>query len=807
MKLRLCFLLFYVYSAASNGDSENKEETNRKKIIDQLMRARTVLLDDYELVKRQVATDVYMYKNYRSVSVIFYKIMSDVSDAQFTFEAEELHLNNIGSCDPQEVIVNIKYGSYPAVNPDGYDFPKGFVDPGLRESIHSFEFHSDGKNKTYAIENPKPGNWYALVYIKWKDPRTQKVEQQDLVPDCQTILYTDLQVKRDPDIQLIDCYEGLTIDYGQIPEIYKCMAINSVDPIVLNLTAPPVYSTDFNITFKVQALSLPSDDSFIIHCYFDPNVSVEQTITFYPYANEWHYIEINHTHDVNNIANCESYLRTSEEDDVENDTVLLLMRDDRGRFFTFDYGLPTTDLHDATSLVNITSNEIKVLKFRVNDILDIGGSLAIEASLLMSLKYYMGYKREHNDKSSLIAFTEDSQYFKAVICMDIGHSSIPLEDGRCRFNDQVRPALFILNSTDSESIHRKIIIPFPESGTWYLSIRLFCDETVCPCPTSDNGTKYYVNATASDGRIIPVNTTTENWREGTSECNSTVVLSISSSSCIDGRCSNHGTCLFNTFGGLVMSYCGCIAGYGAWDCSDDSRMDSKLHMLVTVLFLTLSNLVLFFSIYSAVIRLYYTEAMIYAFTMVFSTFYHACDAPIHVAYCILNGNVLQFGDFYCGIMSFWVTLLAMSIIGDKFRSSLQLIGALIIALLTTWNRHSFMAFLIPVAVGVVLLIASWYWDFRKLRKWKFPRSYYKIYLPLGLILVSIGLISFAFLQTEQNYRVVHSFWHMIIAVSVAFLLPDIKRGEGHNPFVPSPNYCKLPSCRFFRRPAPPIAQD
>ncbi|XP_013192207.2 post-GPI attachment to proteins factor 6 [Amyelois transitella] len=805
MKVRLCFLLFYMYSASSNGDNEGEKDANRKKIIDQLTRVRTVLLDDYELVKRQVATDVYMYRSYRTVSVIFYKIMNDVSDAQFTFEAEELHLNNIGSCDTQEVIVNIKYGSYPAVNPDGYEFPKGFVDPDLRESVHTLEFLSDGRNRTYSIENPKPGNWYALVYIKWQDPRTQKVEQQDLVPNCQTILYTDLQVRREPEIRLIDCYEGLRIDYGIVPAVYKCMALNSIDPIVFNLTAPPVISIDYNITFKVQALSLPSERNYVVYCYFDPNLSLEQTITFQPYANEWHYIEIDHTHNASQIANCESYLRTNE-DEVDNDTVLLLMRDDRGRFFTFDYGLPTTDLHDATSLVNVSSNEVKVLKFRVNDILDIGGSLAIEASLVMSLKYYMGYRREIR-KDALLAFTEDNQYFKAVICMDVGHSSIPLEDGRCRFNDHVRPALFVLNSTDSESIYGKTVIPFPESGTWYLSIRIFCDETVCPCPTSDNGTKYYVNSTGSDGRITIEGTTTEDWREGTSECNSTVVLAISSSSCVAGRCSNQGNCLFNTFGGLVMSYCACTAGYGAWDCSDDSRMDSKLYMLVTVLLLTLSNLVLFFAIYTAVIRFYYTEAMIYGFTMVFSTFYHACDAPSQVAYCILNGNVLQFGDFYCGIMSFWVTLLAMSIISEGFQSSLQLIGALIIALLTTWNRHSFMAFLIPVAVGVVILMLSWYWDYKKLRKFKYPRSYYQIYLPLGLILVSIGLICFAFLQTEQNYRIVHSFWHMLIAVSVAFLLPDIRREEGLNPFLPSPNYCKLPFCRFFRRPAAPIAQD
>lgn len=236
-------------------------------------------------------------------------------------------------------------------------------------------------------------------------------------------------------------------------------------------------------------------------------------------------------------------------------------------------------------------------------------------------------------------------------------------------------------------------------------------------------------------------------------------------------------------------------------------MDSRFHMLVAVLLLTLSNLLFLLSMYVATIRLYYTEAMMYGFTMIFSTFYHACDAPAQVAFCIMRGNILQFGDFYCGLMSFWVTLLAMSIINDKFRSSLQLIGAIIIALLTTWNMHSFVSFLLPVAVGISVVFSSWYLDYWKNRRMKYPRSYYTVYLPLGILLVSIGLICYTKLQTEQNYKIVHSIWHMIIALSVVFLLPDIKRGPDVNPFCPTRGHYKIPLFRIFRRSPAPIAAD
>lgn len=238
-----------------------------------------------------------------------------------------------------------------------------------------------------------------------------------------------------------------------------------------------------------------------------------------------------------------------------------------------------------------------------------------------------------------------------------------------------------------------------------------------------------------------------------------------------------------------------FALFPGWDCSDDSRMDN---MLLTILLLTLSNLLFIFSMYVACIRLYYTEAVMYMLTMIFSTLYHACDASVQ-EYCIVKGEILQFGDFYCGLMSFWVTLLAMSVISDTVRSSFLIIGAILIALLTTWDMHQFVSFILPVAIGIAIMFISWTVDYMINKKMRYTRSYYIKYVPAGIILGLVGLICFGFLQTEQNYRIVHSMWHMIVALSVCFLLPDAKRGSDVHPFKPSPNYCKLSICTVFRR--------
>lgn len=79
------------------NDKDTEDDGKRKRVIEQLTKTRTVLLEGYTLVSRQVATDVYMFRNYRTVSVLFFSISPDVSDARFTFLSEELHLNNIGT--------------------------------------------------------------------------------------------------------------------------------------------------------------------------------------------------------------------------------------------------------------------------------------------------------------------------------------------------------------------------------------------------------------------------------------------------------------------------------------------------------------------------------------------------------------------------------------------------------------------------------------------------------------------------------------------------------------------------------------
>jgi len=131
----------------------------------------------------------------------------------------------------------------------------------------------------------------------------------------------------------------------------------------------------------------------------------------------------------------------------------------------------------------------------------------------------------------------------------------------------------------------------------------------------------------------------------------------------------------------------------------------------------------------------------------------------------------------------------------------------VIAIGTEYNRTGLMVFIIPFAMGIALPIIVWsYRSIHNRRLLLPPWTSLLLFLP-GLLLGAAGLLLFAFVETQDNYRVsktaavsqvlrtkdrqtdertkriyfsiiylfhfqyTHSAWHVIIAISLVYLLP------------------------------------
>lgn len=575
-----------------------------------------------------------------------------------------------------------------------------------------------------------------------------------------------------------------------------------------------------------------------------------------------------------------------------------LLRQTYREFFMFDYDLIPLDNGSVPTYINLTSSTPSGFRFDVGNVFDIGGTLSFAivmdnlhdatlAAAASAANIVKERNRMSNDGGVAVAEklvhinndelndapshelgegkmsssssnaksnmnfdlnqsheNDDTGYANSsgsnqtiIICMHLNAAALPKWPNQCVYNRHVFPAASIMNNTNEDTSTGLVHVAFPEPGTWYITLGLFCHgaetsritiidsvkefikkyvdllhDVRVPCACA-NRTDYYqkcVNnarclSDLSESETLKVkeclmdSKCTSKHKEmarkfelhhryateqpllatNSNACNASAVFTISSSPCVAGRCGKFGRCYHYMSGGFVFSTCLCIKNYRGWDCTEDSQVPSSLSILLALLLLTLSNLLFIPSIYIAVRRKYFTEGIIYFFAMFFSIFYHACDSgEDEYSFCLVKIGVLQFCDFYCGLLAIWVTLIAMAHIRQSFVSMLHMFGAILLAFGTELNKQSLWVFLAPALTGLCLISVSWGWRCQRTRKMFPGRRYLSLFLPLGMVFVMCGLVCYAFLQTRHNYFIVHSAWHMLMALSILLLLPN------RNSFLP-----------------------
>ncbi|XP_007955668.2 post-GPI attachment to proteins factor 6 [Orycteropus afer afer] len=282
-----------------------------------------------------------------------------------------------------------------------------------------------------------------------------------------------------------------------------------------------------------------------------------------------------------------------------------------------------------------------------------------------------------------------------------------------------------------------LIIPFPETDNWYLSMQLVCPENPGECEQA----AVHVETTLY---LVP---------------------------CVND-CGTYGQCLLLRRHGYLYAGCSCKAGWRGWSCTDNSTAQTLAQQTLAVLLLTLSNLAFLAPITVSVQRTFLVEASVYAYTMFFSTFYHACDQPGEAVLCILSYDTLQYCDFLGSVVSIWVTILCMARLKAVLKYVLFLLGTLVIAMSLQLDRRGAWNMLGPCLFALVVMVSMWVYRCGR-RHHCYPTSWQRwaFYLLPGIAMASMAMAIYTFMMTSDNYYYTHSLWHMLVAGSAAFLLP------------------------------------
>ncbi|XP_021917409.1 transmembrane protein 8B-like [Zootermopsis nevadensis] len=695
------------------------------------------------------ARELIDYRAYRDITLLHFRVPDQTLTAAFNFTVSEKLVSSqlFSGCDPRKVSLFLKYGSLPVINPDGAKFPNNFSISN-RVPMYNAEFQSDEVPVILNVTSPIPGDWFAVAFLSYADPNNDQILQDGLSPNCAAMIESSLSVVITQEVTVILPEEETS---RQVDEETQAMTFkffcDSV-PCLLMSYAP-------------RTIPDPQDNNG--KCDFQTLCEIE----FIPAVDNWYFITVSAPH--NGSANpihfslTVSFLAHNSTENLRlvNTTILnhlttdeliydiaLLLKDFQKfwtlvplvrqsftAFFTYNFLSEHADDNKGFFSINVGVEELATMQFEVNYVSDIGGTLT--------------FKMKLEESSNLKNVTESLYNVSVVACLSYQSRVIPLFPEELCFNyaGDFSGSYSQINSTSESNRIGTIHVPFPEPGLWFITLKPFCFN-IANLP---------IDCTPDLGTL-------------------NVSLIIESNMCTADNCGRFGDCYNYMSGGFMFSTCVCNHGYIGWGCTDDSRVTSLSDLLIAALLLTLSNMFFIPAAVMAIRRKYYTEAFVYTCTMFFSTFYHACDAGEDIySYCLMRLNVLQFCDFYSAILSLWVTLIAMSDIRGALKSIAHMSGAVGIALGTEYNRTSLWVLVVPALVGIAVMTQSWVWRCKAQRSCYPSKTYWKLYFPPGVLLVAVGLVCYSFLQTKQNYKYVHSAWHIIMALAITFLLPSRKQ--------------------------------
>ncbi|XP_030780160.1 post-GPI attachment to proteins factor 6 isoform X3 [Rhinopithecus roxellana] len=608
------------------------------------------------------------------------------------------------ACTDAEITVHFRSGAPPVINPLGTSFPDDTsVQPSFQVRVPlSAALLS---NASVNVSHPAPGDWFVAAHLP---PSSQKMELKGLAPTCAYVFQPDLLVTRVVEISIMEPDVPLPHTLLSHPSYLKVFVPDYTRELLLELRdCVSSGSLGCPVRLTVGPVTLPSNFQKVLTCTSAPwpcrlllpsppwdrwlQVTAESlvgplgTVTFSAVAAL--------TACRPQSVTIRPLLQSSQNQSFNASTGLPSLspdhqdlgrsgRVDRSPFCLTNYPVMREDtdvvsvhfqLLDRVS-VRVCQNTPSMMRLRLNTGMDSGGSLTI------SLR---ANKTEMRNETVIVACVNAASPFlgfnSSLNCTTAFFQGYPL-------------------SLSAWSRRANLIIPYPETDNWYLSLQLMCPE----------------NAEECEQAVVHVETT------------------LYLVPCLND-CGPYGQCLLLRRHSYLYAGCSCKAGWRGWSCTDNSTAQTVAQQRAAALLLTLSNLMFLAPITVSVQRFFLVEASVYAYTMFFSTFYHACDQPGEAVLCILNYDTLQYCDFLGSGAAIWVTILCMARLKAVLKYTYRC-GHRRQCYPTSWQRWTF-------------------------------------YLLPGISMASVGVAIYTSMMTSDNYYYTHSIWHVLLAGSAALLLP------------------------------------
>ncbi|XP_048189227.1 post-GPI attachment to proteins factor 6 [Perognathus longimembris pacificus] len=710
----------------------------------------------------QAPQKLSFYSWYGSVRLFHFRVPPDTARLRWLLHVSQ---ESGPTCADMEITVHFRYGAPPVINPLGTRFSNT---TSVQPSFHIRTLFSTMLlgNTSINISHPAPGDWFLAAHLP---PSSQKIEVKDFVPTCAYIFQPDMLVMRVVEVSILEPNVPLLKTLLSRPTYLKIFIPEYTQELRLELQeCASKDSPGCPVQLTLGTATLPRNFQKVLTCS-GPTPSCHVLLPSPPWGRWLQVVAESLAGPQLSVAfSAEAVLKAcrpwsmtlqrlvQNSANQSNDT-------SAGQLFPHPYhqdlGRCGRGCRDPFCLLNypLMREDMNVLSVRFQPLEGVVVLLHSDSPSIMRLRLDTGM--DNGGSLTIILRTNTTEITNSTLIAACVNAASPFLSFNASLNCTTAFFQGYPLSLNTLSTTASLTIPYPETDNWYLSLQLVCPES----PRACEQTTARVETTLS---LMP---------------------------CLDD-CGTYGQCLLLRRHSYVYAGCSCKAGWRGWSCTDNSTAQTMAQQKAAALLLTLSNLMFLAPIAVSVHRAFLVEAFVYLYTMFFSTFYHACDQPGEATLCIFNYDTLQYCDFLGSGASTWVTILCMARLKTVLKHILFVLGTLIMAMSLQLDRRGIWNLMGPCLFAFVIMSSMWVYRcghrhqcYPTWQRWVF-------YLLPGISMASMGIAIYTSMMTNDNYYYTHSIWHILLAGSVALLLPP--QEEQVEPWACSQKFpCHYQICR------------